>query len=208
MPHQEMVVEKIFPKAVAVLKNIEITRDAMKFLMNRDFKQNLGNMTSVNTYLLDEPELTDLRAFVVNCLEAYFNYVYAPHDYVKIRLTQSWINLNKTGHFHHLHYHQNSFISGCLYLNANKEEDQINFYKSEEPTIYVHPRDRNEYTSESWNVPVETGMMVIFPSSLRHEVKENKTPKDRISLAFNSFLEGVIGESGGSTELKVSVNYR
>ena len=37
-------------------------------------------------------------------------------------------------------------------------------------------------------------MLVIFPAWLEHEVGENKTSEDRISISFNIMLRGRFGE--------------
>ena len=47
-----------------------------------------------------------------------------------------------------------------------------------------------------YNFPVKTSkdMLVIFPAWLEHEVGENKTSEDRISISFNIMLRGRFGE--------------
>lgn len=50
---------------------------------------------------------------------------------------------------------------------------------------------------------VKDGDLLIFPSSLIHDVPKVVGDKQRISIAFNSFLKGNLGDMSYSTELKL-----
>ncbi len=41
---------------------------------------------------------------------------------------------------------------------------------------------------------VSAGKLILFPSNLMHRVNENKSHKNRYSLAFNLFCKGTFGE--------------
>ena len=49
-------------------------------------------------------------------------------------------------------------------------------------------KDKNRYDHSYWLPPIE-GRMLIFPSHLEHDVRENLSNEDRISVSFNIKLE-------------------
>jgi uncharacterized protein (TIGR02466 family) len=99
---------------------------------------------------------------------------------------------DKTGH-HHLHYHPNSIISGVIYIQATEFKDQIEFQNTDINPWHVHNKTSNAFNSNLYHVPVKTGDVVLFPSTIYHGVPEVEADKTRISLAFNSFWIGRIG---------------
>ena len=59
----------------------------------------------------------------------------------------------------------------------------------------------NIWNSSSWWFGVETGQLVMFPSSTTHQVDTKKGNNTRVSLAFNTFYKGTIGSNSNLTEL-------
>jgi hypothetical protein len=50
-------------------------------------------------------------------------------------------------------------------------------------------------------MPVTKGLLIMFPSRLEHLVLLKKNDNQRISLAFNTFLKGKLGENKSLNEL-------
>ena len=113
---------------------------------------------------------------------------------MSLRITQSWLNYTDTGQNHHRHPHPNSYISGVFYLNANPEVDKIYFFKEEYKQLLIDPQTFNLWNSTSWWLPVGTGDLLIFPSNLIHMVDNTINKETRISLAFNTFPVGLLGD--------------
>jgi predicted 2-oxoglutarate/Fe(II)-dependent dioxygenase YbiX len=59
----------------------------------------------------------------------------------------------------------------------------------------------NIWNSETWWFTLETGQLVMFPSSTIHQVDTKQGNNTRISLAFNTFYKGTIGSNSNLTEL-------
>ena len=161
----------------------------------------MGNTTSVDNYILEAKKLTDIRTFIEASLNEYFKSVYAPKNDVKLRITQSWCNYTEPGQFHHKHAHPNSFISGVFYPQANKNTDKIYFYKDVYEQIKIPTTDWNTWNSESWWLEAEQGALYIFPSGLTHMVETVEGTQTRISLSFNTFPVGLVGEEESLTGL-------
>ena len=100
-----------------------------------------------------------------------------------------------------IYAHPNSFISGVFYVAADATKDRIYFYKDAYQQIKVTTENWNHWNSESWWFPVETGKLILFPSHLIHMVETVQTEDKRISIAFNTFLEGIAGDNQNLTEL-------
>jgi len=195
----------LFPTAVGKFTlDRELTKQENKFIETVEKRPNMGNQTSVNNYVLKEKQLKGLHEFFTDCLNKYFTEIYRPKDNVKIYITQSWLNYTGKNQYHHKHAHPNSFISGVFYANADTTKDKIFFYGNESyKQIKLEPTDYNLYNSESWWLEAGTGILYLFPSSLTHMVSTVDHEETRVSLSFNTFLKGTIGENHNLTELLI-----
>ena len=196
-----MITYNLFPTAVA---KFELGRDysaeEMEFVGSQPTHSNMGNTTSDERYVLRHDTMANLREFVENSVAEYLKSIYAPKNEVSMRLTQSWLNYTKPGQFHHKHAHPNSFISGVLYMKAARQRDRIYFYKDGYKQISLPTDNYNLYNSESWWFEVGTGDLLLFPSSLTHMV-ETVQEDERISLSFNTFPVGYVGDESSLTAL-------
>ena len=60
----------------------------------------------------------------------------------------------------------------------------------------------NSWNSISWFLPVEKNNLILFPSQMEHSVRLNeKATKDRISISFNIFVKGTLGEEEYKNQL-------
>lgn len=198
-----MNIFSLFPTAVGKFQlDRELTKQELKHITESERRPNMGNQTSVNNYVLKEKPLKKLGDFLMESANKYFSEVYRPKDNVSLYITQSWLNYTERGGYHHKHAHPNSFISGVFYVSADVTKDKIFFYGREEyKQIKLEPTDYNLYNSESWWMEAGTGTLYLFPSSLTHMVPAIDHDETRISLSFNTFLKGTIGENQNLTEL-------
>lgn len=161
-----------------------------------------GNSISTNTYILLNESLYDLRDFFTNSIEEYVNSIYNPLTPLNIRITQSWANYTSPGQYHHKHQHFNSFISGVFYFKTNNATDVIHFYSDRYQQLDILPKEYNMYNSGRWRLPAIQGRLMLFPSHLTHTVPPISQDSDtRISISFNTFISGQIGENNKLTEL-------
>lgn len=197
-----MIVENLFPTPVGFFRYEKgLSEENNSFLFNQKQYNNYGNKSSQDRYILKHDCLSDLSNFIENCVHEYFTKIYHPKNEVKLRITQSWLNWSRPGEYHHTHAHPNSFISGCFYVNAEKTTDKIYFMKRQYEQIAIPPGEFNPYNSESWWFPVGTSDLVLFPSGLTHKVEPVEGQNTRLSLAFNTFPVGYVGEEETLTAL-------
>ena len=191
--------EQLFPIPIGFFKyDGEVDTD---FLASQPQRPNDGNTSSEDKYLLKQKKLLNLRQFIEKSLHEYFMATYCPKNDAHLKITQSWLNWTKPGHYHHKHAHPNSLISGCYYVKANKETDKIFFYRDGYQQIKFPPIAWNAYNSESWWYSIGTNDLIFFPSHLNHMVQPVGGEDTRISLAFNTFPIGHIGDESELTAL-------
>jgi len=168
------------------------------------YKNEGGNTTSEDTFVLNNKDMKQLKNDLTDRVKDYFKKIVCTTDNVIPYITQSWLNFNNINEAHHQHCHENSLVSGVFYVNCFEDKDSIVFLKNKPNIIeFTNFEDYNLYNSSSWEVGVGTGAIILFPSTLTHKVKLNQYNHTRISLAFNVFVTGVIGDKTRLTELKV-----
>jgi uncharacterized protein (TIGR02466 family) len=197
-----MKIDNLFPTPIGFFefKN-SLSKTQKEFVDSQPKRPNAFNICSENRYILQHKRLMNVKNFIEDCLDEYLKYTISPKENTKLKITQSWLNWTAPKEQHHKHAHPNSLISGCLYISANKNTDKIYFYNETYKQIKLSPSNWNPYNSESWWYPVGTGDLILFPSSLTHMVQPVEGDETRISLAFNTFPIGNIGEENELTAL-------
>ena len=200
----ESTINGIFPTPVYISKlDRELTKKELTFIdkSKLNFYRNEGNITSNDNYILNQKVFGSLKEDLYLRVQDYFNKVLSTTDAVTPFITQSWLNYTETNQYHHKHQHPNSLVSGVFYVNCHEEFDKIKFFKNDYQTIKPEIKDWNLYNSETWWFTVKTGDIILFPSSLTHMVETKEGDNTRISLAFNVFIKGTIGNNKNLTEL-------
>jgi len=200
----ESSINGIFPTPIYISKlNRELTNKELSFIdkTKLDTHNNEGNTTSNDNYILNQKSFKTLKDELDLRIKDYFYKVISPSNNITPYITQSWLNYTETNQYHHKHQHPNSLVSGVFYINCNEEFDKIKFYKEKYQTIKPEVKDWNIWNSETWWFAVKTGDIILFPSSLTHMVETKQGDNTRISLAFNVFIKGTVGNNKSLTEL-------
>lgn len=200
----EAVINSIFPTPIYISKiDRELTKKELFFIDNSksDTYNNEGNKTSNDNYILNNKAFKNLKEELNLKVKDYFDKVISPANKITPYITQSWLNYTETNQYHHKHAHPNSLVSGVFYINCHEEHDNIKFFNDNYKTIKLETKNWNIWNSESWWFSVKTGDVILFPSSLNHMVETKQGTDTRISLAFNVFIKGNIGDNKQLTEL-------
>jgi uncharacterized protein (TIGR02466 family) len=200
----EATINGIFPTPIYISKvDRKLTPLELKFVdkNKKDFYKNDGNITSKNNYILNQKPFANIKKELDLKVQDYFSKIISPVNKITPYITQSWLNYTETNQYHHKHAHPNSLVSGVFYINCHKEHDKIKFFNDNYRTIKLEVKDWNMWNSESWWFSVKTGDVILFPSSLTHMVETKQGDNTRISLAFNVFIKGTIGNNKNLTEL-------
>ena len=198
-----MNLHSLFPIPVGMIElDRSLSKKEMLFFNTLDTRPNSGNTTSRDNNILNNSTLTKLRSWIEDQLQEFFLSVFNPKNSVSLKITQSWVNYSTPGQFHHKHAHPNSFISGVFYIQTNPQ-DKIFFSREEYQQIKILPKNWNIWNSDSWWYEAIQGRLILFPSSLTHMVPRVEGNETRISLSFNTFPIGLLGEEAELTELKL-----
>jgi uncharacterized protein (TIGR02466 family) len=201
---KEPLIQNLFPTPVYIsMLNRKLNKKELSFIdkIKSDTYKNEGNTTSNNNYILKEKEFSKLKLDLDLVIQDYFNRIVSPKNNIEPYITQSWLNYTNENEYHHMHAHPNSLISGVFYINSNDKFDKIKFFKQQYEAIQLEAKEWNIWNSKSWWFPVKTGDIILFPSSLTHMVENKQGDNTRISLAFNVFIKGTIGNNKDLTEL-------
>lgn len=92
-----------------------------------------------------------------------------------------WANINQKGSTNAMHTHSKWHWSGVYYVQGTG---------TGELAVYSQPYMNQQVThglpfGQSFTIPAEDGLMVMFPSYLMHEVLANPSDNPRINIAFN-----------------------
>lgn len=198
-------ITSIFPTAVGFYKDEEKPNDSeLNFINNLQQRANPLNRTSADSYLFKQKKLQRIHKVCLKAAQDYFNRIFAPKTGCELYITQAWANYIGLNESHHRHSHSNSVISGVYYVNARAESDRIKFFNPIGYRGYDFGTENfNNWNSDFWWFPVETGVIVCFPSSLEHMVDVFADNYTRVSIAFNTFVRGNVGGYLSLTELKL-----
>ena len=207
MTNQSSEMHGVFPCPVYVVKRDSYyhpkEEKEIGDIVKEGIHWNTGNYTSNDSYIFDT-KLKQLKQFCEQQIKIYAEKVIVPKEELDFYITQSWLNITKPGGFHHQHSHANSLISGVFYIST-EGNDKITFtdpnYKIKE-RISFELKKFNIWNSTNCFFPVDNNKLVLFPSWLDHQVEQNEeATTDRISISFNTFVRGTLGNRKDLTEL-------
>ena len=102
-----------------------------------------------------------------------------------------WVNINPPNSLNVKHNHPQTDLAGVLWIKCPNNSGNILF---ENPFVFHDFNTINAYTDKfkymnkqyhSFDFQPVEGRILIFPAHLLHEVGENKSNQDRISVSFN-----------------------
>ena len=201
------VIQSIFPTPIYTTKiNRGFTKQELQFVkeQKKHCSNNQGNINTKDNYILNRKEFKNIKKFLDKHCKEYLETIICPKNNIDLYITQSWLNYTEANQYHHKHEHPNSVVSGVLYFDSDIKNDKILFSHSRGYQQISPETDKekfNLWNSGTWFFPVETGNLFMFPSSTTHQVETKQGNNTRVSLAFNTFYKGNLGENASLTEL-------
>lgn len=90
-------------------------------------------------------------------------------------INSCWINITEQYHFHDIHNHTGTFISGIYYLN---DSSSITFYNI------------NQYKQETIKYKNKEGLLLLWPGWLYHQADQILKKETKYGVTFNIGCEG------------------
>jgi uncharacterized protein (TIGR02466 family) len=189
-----MKIESLFPTPVYKDKVMHsLSEEEQTVIKNGNYSLGTSGTHSDFEYrYLDNPVFKNLKNELQKHVNEYAKTIFKYN--LDVYITQSWININPPGSHHSMHTHSNSVFSGVYYITVPAGANTISFHSPIKNMFFIEPEEWNSFNSPVWSIGVEEGQVILFPSSLYHEVTLNVTNQTRICIAFNTFLRGEIGE--------------
>jgi len=196
----------LFATPVFISDEYALTPAEDEFLRRQAWRSNAGgNQSSADSHVLDHPEVAGLRAFLQSQVELVAHQLLKVQPRHQLYITQSWMNRNEKGARHHPHAHQNSILSGVYYLDG--DDSPIVFVR--QPSHYLFGNvhltfsELNMVNAGECDFAARRHHTVLFPSTTQHYVRENRSDVPRMSLAYNTFVRGPVGDVQELTELSL-----
>ncbi len=103
----------------------------------------------------------------------------------KVKCVSSWFNIYNQYDYQERHEHLPNDISAIYYLETPKNSGNIKFNSHEPSGVKYCFLQDNPLTWKSYWIKPKPGMLLIFKSNLSHEVQQNRSSKQKISMALN-----------------------
>lgn len=190
IPLYQTFVDDVAASEVDFIKKAEYTR----------FPAGNGYGTP-NKFLLDLPELKNLKEKILKCCEHYIHELLDIDPSAKFEITNSWAVKHLKGDESGAHTHANAMISGVFYIQTDDDSGEIVFHKDKTlyniftPTVNIPYKGNNlnTFNALGWAIKPKNNMLVLFPSTLDHSVMPSRSDKERYCVAFNLFAFGKFG---------------
>lgn len=106
---------------------------------------------------------------------------------ISIKAANCWANVNPKYASNKIHDHANCLFSGVYYVKTPKDSGNLMFYDPRSAKTFYKPLVSNftAYTADAVSHAAEEGLLLIFPSWLKHGVEPNLSDEDRVSISFN-----------------------
>lgn len=205
---------QLFPTPMQI-SQLDVNVDDIEKCLTEQFPdlhpQVTGSYVSAHTQILEHSLLKNLKEQILNNVRHYLDNI-ASVIYEEVYISSSWYNVNPYGTSARQHTHPNSYLSGVFYV---KTPDASNISLTQGYTRFHSPltplqsifnleiKDTNDYNAMACIIEPKVNQLVLFPSYVPHEVDTYYGSFPRISIAFNVFFKGRIGNENSKTFLRV-----
>ena len=143
---------------------------------------------NVDCYILDDPNLINLRTSIEDCLNDYS--IRLGVDNIVIQ--NSWSSITEVGGRLELHRHEGCVVSGVFYPKLNEPISPLIVKSpiSQNQMFEIYNPESNVQNRHHYNTIVpQSGMLVLFPSWLEHKTDVEVCRRNIIS--FNGIYDWV-----------------
>tara|TARA_B100000287_G_scaffold258541_1_gene243063 strand:- start:565 stop:1182 length:618 start_codon:yes stop_codon:yes gene_type:complete len=186
-----MEVLEFFPSCVIVEK-LNFKRDTLESNLD-EFKEKGSKVqfSNVNGDQYNDYRNKDLSDAILEILPRKEGKEDLMNPYVYM-----WVNRNPKGASNsrhtHMTYNKPILLSGVYYVKVPENSGRIRFYDPRMISLVNPPDYDYYYDGAQYNfLNPQEDMIIMFPSWFEHDVEENKSDEERISIGFNIFVEGL-----------------
>tara|TARA_B100001029_G_scaffold48958_1_gene39019 strand:- start:78 stop:677 length:600 start_codon:yes stop_codon:yes gene_type:complete len=184
----------LFPTPVSLYDlshlDIDVITEVIENTPKEEFYLVDGGKTDFNVdcYILDDPNLINLRTSIEDCLDDYS--IRLGVDNIVIQ--NSWSSITEVGGRLELHRHEGCVVSGVFYPKLNEPISPLIVKSpiSQNQMFEIYNPESNVQNRHHYNTIVpQSGMLVLFPSWLEHKTDVEVGRRNIIS--FNGIYDWV-----------------
>lgn len=196
----------IFPVpifAVNLIQFVDSVHNIINKMPEEEWKENTANIITKDKWFLEKQEMQTLKKELELILNTLLQNAYdVDLNNNTLAITQSWLNRSSPGQSHHRHEHNNSFLSGVLFLTDDPVATSfycgmkmMSYYPTKQPFMGNGKIRATGHLSPAsvYKPQVKKGDLILFPSGLEHGVESQPDHNIRYTLAFNTTVKGESG---------------
>lgn len=173
--HEHELLDQGLFQVISQQRSLDTTGQAVSNVLGWHSQGNLFNLDDMKPF----KELVDSAIAESAVAMGYEN--------VRIKAANCWANINPKHASNKIHDHANCLFSGVYYVKAPKESGNLMFYDPRSARTFYKPmvQSYTAFTADAIAHVAEAGLLLIFPSWLKHGVEPNTSDEERISISFN-----------------------
>lgn len=176
------------------------TNEELDFFKGLDYSKDISTDTqtptntgfTVDINIIERLQLTEIENFILKNVKEYMYNSFKVKDELEFFIARSWFTKTGPGGFGRKHMHTNSILSGVMYIQTSPKCGNLLLHSATRKfgSIEFSYAEENQHNSIFISMPPKDGMMIIFPSTVEHEIGKNLSEEDRYSLAFDIWFKG------------------
>ena len=156
-----------------------------------------GTWRSSNRLFVDEPFRT-LAAAIGEFVSGTVARDLGLRRGTQLGMTEMWANVTPPGGRHRIHHHGSAYLSGVYYVTTPPDCGGLVLHDPRDAAAVLGrywelSDDLSDLTDPAPEVPPAAGDLHVFHAWVRHEVAENRSDAERLSISFNFVVESVPG---------------
>ena len=97
-----------------------------------------------------------------------------------------WFIINEPGSYNAPHHHMGSFLSCAYYIKVPENSGDITLEREDSAEYFLgNDIGKSPFTYINYRRRVEEGLLLVFPSWVKHGVSQNQSNENRIVLSIN-----------------------
>tara|TARA_R100001443_G_C3308147_1_gene167034 strand:- start:64 stop:711 length:648 start_codon:yes stop_codon:yes gene_type:complete len=191
-----MNINHYFTSPIAFARNEELLPDLKKYIYKQkiqgiesdcaaQLKKNLVE-SKFDLFNKEDDIIFKTKDFIGESLANLISELHAETCPYDITFIDSWYHIGKRNSVHELHSHPNCSWCGVYYIQSGDEGSGETTFTNPVSSNYLDDGNRWFDWQLETKIPPQDGLLVLFPSYLRHYQSLYIGRKDRIVVAFNA----------------------
>ena len=193
-----MDINHYFTSPIAFVRNEELLPDLKKYIYKQkvkgiesncapQLKKNLVE-SKFNLFSREDDIIFKTKSFIGEELAKLVNELHSETCPYNITFADSWYHIGKRNSVHELHNHSNCSWCGVYYIQSGNKGSGETCFSNPASSTYMDDGSRYLDRQAEVRMQPEDGLLLLFPSYLKHYQSLYTGRKDRIVIGFNSQL--------------------